>query len=150
MEDFIEIKDYKNLKCLIPKKTYYWSKLVICIFLISIILICLLKFNYYYETQAMYYENNSMLKINVTNNDLDKITKNNKLIIDNIEYDYNIYKIKNELVNGYNIQQYNEVLIDLNLNNKYKIKNNLIDIKIKYNEKKVFKIIIDFILGKEN
>lgn len=150
MNDLINIRDYKNTKCFIPKFIYSWVTIFIFLTIICILIIFNFNFDFYYNTKATYVKNNSMLKVSVLNNDINKITENNKLIINNKEYEYEINKITNQVIQGIDMQQYSNILIDLKLDKKYKVENNLLDIKVKYDSKKIFEIIKNFILGEGN
>lgn len=150
MNDLVNIKDYRSVKCFIPKFIYSWVVIFILILFIAGFIIFNFDFDFYYDTKATYVKNNSMLKVSVLDDDVKKVTNNNKLIIDDKEYEYDVNKITNQLIQGIDIQKYSDILIDLKLDDKYKVENNLIDIKIKYDNKKIFEIIKDFILGKED
>lgn len=150
MDNIINIRDYNNIKCCIPKSIYSWITIIVSIILIFLIFAFNYDFEFYYNTKATYYKNNSMLKISIPIDDVDEITENNKLILGNMEYEYDVNKITNQLIQGVNMQQYSDILLDLRLDKKYKIENNLLDIKIKYDEKNIFEIIKDFVIGEGN
>lgn len=147
MNNIINIKDYKTTNFIHPKKIYSFVTIIL-ILLIIIFIISLFKFDFHYYTKATYIKDSDTLMIITDDNDLNKITSHDKLIIDNKEYQYKVRKIDKKILNGISIQQYNEILISLKLDEKHKIENNSINIKVKYSQKTFFEIIKEFILGR--
>lgn len=143
----ININDYNNLNLIKLKRIYSFAFILILIFIISIIILNF-KFDFFYYSKASYTKENDVLKIIIDENDTNKITDNNELIINSKKYEYKVIKLSKKILDSIPIQQYSEVIIALKLDGKYKIENNSIDFKIKYDSKKGFEIIKDFILGK--
>ena len=147
MNDVIDIKNYKSFNLINFKKIYTFTTIIlfllICLFLVSF---CYFDFTFY--TKATYIKESDTLKIICSEEDLSKITDSDTLLINDKEYEYKIRKIDKKILENIPLQQYNEIIISLKLDNKYKIENNSIDLKIKYEHKRVFEIIKDFILGK--
>lgn len=127
---------------------------MVSIFLILslIILIFNVKYDLYYITKGFIIkeENNYFIKIYSELNDIKKIIKGSKLKINNKNYKYDIVKINNELlIDNLNMINYKEVIIYVPIDNNELILNNVLDIKIKYDERLISNIVYNFITGKE-
>ena len=144
MDNLININDYTNFKILYPKKIYSW--IIILILMISIVIFSLfkLKFYFYYNDAGMIVENN-LIKINIPSNKLEFVSNNKVININDKNYNYEITKIEDPSVNPVDLSYYHEVSISIK---NYKgIKNNFIDFKIMYDNKKLIEIVKEFILG---
>lgn len=127
---------------------------MVSIFLILslIILIFNVKYDLYYITKGFIIkeENNYFIKIYSELNDIKKIIKGSKLKINNKNYKYDIVKINNELlIDNLNMINYKEVIIYVPIDKNELILNNVLDIKIKYDERLISNIVYNFITGKE-
>ena len=147
MNELLDIKDY-NLKTIkIPTKIYSWTIILILLLIISIFICYKFNFEYFYHNNFIY--KNNTLSCIVYKNDLEKITKNNEIIINNKKYNYKILSISEPTINNINLEPYFEILIDTNLDNNLKIDNNIVKFKIRYDVKNGFEIIKNLILRGE-
>lgn len=124
------------------------SLIKIWIFLIGIIscfLIIFYNIDYenYYSNSGIVIDNN-ILKIYISQNDLDKISNNNKLKIKDKTFAYKINSISDILFDSV---YYREVIMCVDLENKLNIKNNIVDFKILIGKKTVLEYIVDKIGG---
>jgi len=148
MNELLNIKDYKIKKIKLPNKIYSWTIILILSLLICIFICYKFKFEYFYHNNSVY--KNNKLSFIVYQSDLEKITNNNKIIIDKKEYNYKILEISEPMINNINLEPYFEILIDTKLEDNLKIENNIVKFKIKYDVKDGFEIIKSLILGKGN
>ena len=147
MNDVIDIKNYKSFNLINFKKIYSFTTIILFLF-IFLFVVLLFYFDFHLYTKATYIKENDTLKILCSEDDLSKITDNDTLLIKDKEYEYKIRSIDKKILESVPLQQYNEILISLKLDEKYKLENNSIDLKIKYDHKQLFEIIKNFILGK--
>lgn len=147
MNDVIDIKNYKSFNLINFKKIYSFTTIILFL-LICLFVVLLFYFDFHLYTKATYIKENDTLKILCSEDDLSKITDNDTLLIKDKEYEYKIRSIDKKILESVPLQQYNEILISLKLDEKYKLENNSIDLKIKYDHKQLFEIIKNFILGK--
>ena len=144
-----KISEYKSINLITYNKIYTFVTMLILIIIFILILSFNTKFDSIFSTKATFIKESETLKIIVNEEDLAKITDNNRLIIKFKKYEYKVKKIDKKILDSIPIQQYNEILLDLKLEDKYKIENNSLDIKITYDKRTGFEIIKDFILGKD-
>lgn len=142
MDEIIDIKNYKNPKIFVPKKTYIYL-IILLIVIILLITLLFTKFEYYYNGISIV-NNNKLLETRVVSSDVYKILNKNKIIIDNDKYKYKILEVSTPIVDGELL--YQSVLIQVD--NLDISKNTLIEFKIKYDDKTGFEIIEEFIFGK--
>ena len=131
-------KSFKNLE--IDIKNYI---IIVSIF-ISIILIticCIHKLEDYYFVKGEIKNKN----ISIIVSDLNKITDNKKIIINNKIFTYKIESIEDYIDNAYKI-----VNIDIGQNKDFLIENNIVDGKIVTKEMTVFKYLLKTIRGEWN
>lgn len=112
-------------------KLFILSIIIIVSFVFLIILTHTIKYKTYYKNKIIVYKNDSYyLKTYINAKEINKITKNKKIIIDNKLYNYQIISIENLEVTP-NYQNYQEITLEVkNLVENYKINNLLIDYKI--------------------
>ena len=115
----------------------------IWILILSFIGICLLilysiDYTSYYSNRGVIISDN-YLKIYVDENDLYKISNNSKLKIENKNFAYTIKSISDILFNS---TYYIEVILEMNLDDKINVKNNIIDFKILLDKKTILEYII--------
>lgn len=112
-------------------KLFALSIIIIVSFVFLIILTHTIKYKTYYKNKIIVYKNDSYyLKTYINANDINIITKNKKIIIDNKLYNYQIISIENLEVTP-NYQNYQEITLEVkNLVENYKINNLSIDYKI--------------------
>lgn len=99
--------------------------------------------------QGVVYKNNEYeLVLFVPYNQVLRVINNNQIVIDKEELNYNIIGISDDL-KMLNNQNYQEVVIKLNLNSKYKINNLFIETKIIISKDKIYKKIWNNIIERE-
>jgi len=135
------------------KKTSSITNLFIIISIViimSLVIISNCKYKKYFHTiwQVVKEENNYQLSLYLYPYQLKIIKNNNKLTIDNKEYNYNISYIKNEYI-YINNNSYLKVVLNINLDNKDKIINNNLEIKILESNKKIFCYIKEYLKRRE-
>ena len=121
----------------------YW--IVVFIFMIVILFLTFSKniHNYLEMTGIVINENQVSIVIQASN--LDELTKSNEMIIGEEVITYSINSMESELIynNGILVK---EVILDMVLNKK-NIKNNIIDMKIRKEERKFFDEILKYWRG---
>lgn len=139
-----------NSYIIINKKTNFITKIFIYISLsILISLTIVLNFNY----KKYYYTKSNVTKINSNYNlvlylspEKLKIIKNNdSVFIDNKKYNYKINSISNEYIISNDFNNYIEVILDINLKEKDKINNNILEIKFLESNKKLFYYLKEYL-----
>lgn len=153
-DEIIEIKKLSSEIFLLKKFKYMYFYMVILILIILslIIIIFNVKYDLYYITKGFIIRenNNYYIKIYPALSDIKKIVNSNGLKLNNKSYKYDIVKIDGELViDNVNMTNYKEVILYALIEDKELILNNVIDIKIKYNEVLISNLIYNFITGKE-
>ena len=124
---------------------YNKNKSLIKIWLFIIVVIGCLILAFYNIDYENYYNNsgvvadNDILKIYVTEDDLDKIINNNKMKIKDKTFAYKIKSISDVLFNSI---YYREVILNVDLKKNLNIKNNVIEFEISLDKKTIFEYII--------
>ena len=117
------------------------------VFIFTALLISQLNYKKYYKSigQVLKEENIYYLSLYLYPHQLNIIKKNNKLIIDDYEYNYSIEKIENEyfIANDYN--SYLKVDLNINLKEEDKIVNNVLEVKILESNQKIFYYIKNYL-----
>ena len=113
-------------------KIRYYIYFMLVLIIELIIFSCFFKYNSYNKFKAVILKNSNdyYLKILVAEEDLANINTN-ILIINNKEYIYKIKNISSDYVLDETFNKYYEVLLELKIEPKLVINNNIIDIKIK-------------------
>lgn len=132
-----------NSYIILNRKTSFISKLFLFIVL-SLILLVIWGINtLYYQSyiklhsQILYFNPNYYLEVLVPVKEVNQITKQNKIIIEDKTYNYNIYKIISnvEYINNIN---YLKIFLEIdNLDKTYLINGYQTDIKILKDKKKI-------------
>ena len=132
-----------NSYVILNRKTSFISKLFLIIIL-SLILIVIWGINtFYYQnyiklhSQILYFNPNYYLEVLVPVKEVNQITKQNKIIIEDKTYNYYIYEIKSNVEYIDNIN-YLKILLRIdNLDETYLINGYQTDIKILKEKKKI-------------
>lgn len=143
-----------NSYIIVNKKTNLITELFIKISILtlaSLIVICGFKYKKYYQTagQVIREKNNYQLAIYLYPYQLNIIKNNNVLIIENLEYKYSIDYIADEYIISSNSENYLKVILNINLKEKDKIVNNILQIKVLESNKKVFYYLKDYLKKEE-
>lgn len=126
------------------------SEVFICNILILILLVVYVINNFTYtfyfsQTSKMrYVDNKFLLVINTQISNIETITKNRKIIINNKEYMYCIEKIEDDI--DYNGEYQNIYLKIYNLEDDYLIDNYRVDVKILKGRKKIIDYLKEGVL----
>ena len=147
MNNFISIKEYKTFSYDFIKIKVITAKLIFIFLIILCIILIKLKFNIIYSNKYIVIKDNNqiLLSSNIKVDDLDKITNNKYIYINDKKYKYTIIKIENIIDDNLMIE-YNKIYINLN-NYKLKIENNIITGNIIYAKENCFKIIYNYIFN---
>lgn len=135
---------------ILNKKTNFIIKLFISISItIFVTFIILSQINYtkYLKINGYVLENDNkyQLSLYLSPYELKIINNTNKLIIDKKEYEYKIDYVAKEYI-ILNNKNYINVVLDIDLNEKDKIVNNILNLKIKESDKKLFYYIKDYVI----
>lgn len=148
MNKFSETYD----KVLMEKHNKIYSFTIILIIMLLIVLSWMIFFktSSYYNNNAIIYKEDDKyyLKIYASIADIKKITNNNKVIIDDKEYKYKVYKIKDELYINEKYQNYKEIILSGKLNKEDLLENKVLGIRINYKNDRVINYLINFMKGK--
>lgn len=132
------------------RKAKLISEVFICNILILILLVVYVINNFTYtfyfsQTSKMrYVDNKFLLVINTQISNIETITKNRKIIINNKEYMYCIEKIEDDI--DYNGEYQNIYLKIYNLEDDYLIDNYRVDVKILKGRKKIIDYLKEGVL----
>ena len=74
------------------------------------------------------------------------VKNNNKLVIDNKEYVYSIKSINNDYEIDNNLNNYLYLYLDVSLDSKDKITNNVLNVKLLESNKKIFYYLKNYIM----
>jgi len=144
MDNLVNIDDYTSPKILYPKKFYSWVIILVLTLFIIVFALFKISFDFYYNNTGFVLDKN-LIKVSVPSSKLEYISNNKVININKKNYNYEITKIEEPIVNPMDLSYYQEVLILVKDYNG--INNNFADFKIKYDSKKIIKIVKDFILG---
>lgn len=139
-----EIVEYRKNSINMIHLNKIWLIAIIFIVTILIVLSNIITYNVYYQNVGNIIENNKLSML-VLNEDLNKVLKNEKLIIEKENFAYKIDEIENSTL--YDNVMYKKITLDLNLNKKQNIINNVFDIKILLKKETIFKYIFRKIGG---
>ena len=142
MDEFIKYSNYNKLNY--NKKVNCFLIILISLIIIICVTFCYVKYTFYYYNKSVVsiLDDKFYIKMFVLESDLDKIIDNNTLVHNEKEYEYNLIYISDVIVDN-NYNKFYEVYINSNINNN--INNSIYDIKIKYKEEKIIKIIKDYL-----
>ena len=144
MDNLVNIDDYTSPKILYPKKFYSWVIILVLTLFIIAFALFKISFDFYYNNTGFIVDKN-LIKVSVPSSKLEYISNNKVININKKNYNYEITKIEEPIVNPMDLSYYQEVLILVKDYNG--INNNFDNFKIKYDSKKIIKIVKDFILG---
>lgn len=117
--------------------------MVVIISSLSLIIIFMLfhyKIYYFFKGNIIMEEDNYYLKCYIPTSDIKYITSNNTLIIDKKLYKYEVIKISEDYFSDNNIT-YQEIILEISLDDEYKYNNLMLELKILKDDKR----IIDYI-----
>lgn len=128
---------------LITKLFIFISLLIV----IAILTIFQIKYSKYYQTVGQVIEENNtyQLSLYLDPYKLKILKNNNKIIIDKEEYFYDIKYIDNKYLISDNLDNYINVILDVNLKKKDRIVNNILDVKILESNKKIICYLKDYL-----
>ncbi len=128
---------------IIHKKISYRLIYIIYILILPLaIILCLVNYQSYYSIKGIVINKNLLLEVGP--NDIKYFINSNKMIINNDYYTYKIVSISDiKITNNY--QNYQELLVNLNLDGKYLINNYVIDLKVKKEKKKIISYIASYL-----
>lgn len=122
--------------------------------LISLIFIISLQFNYkkYYNTFGHVIKDNYdyQLLIYIPLDKLEIIKSNNKLIIDEKVYNYKIDNIYTEYMIDNNLKNIVKISLNINLESKDRIINNILNIKFEEKHQKIIYYLKDYLMKGSN
>ena len=139
----ISIDEYRTLKYDYIKVRVIICRIIIIFLAIILLILYFFKFDITYKNKYLVveYSNALLLSTNVLDNDLNKITENKYMYINNKRYKYDVVGME-DMVNKDVMLNYKVVY--LRVDTKL-ILNNIIDSSIIYDRKNCFKIIFDYI-----
>ena len=143
----IVIMNNVNSYIILNKSTNKLIKLFIITSLFIILLLVLtlnIKYKKYYYLYGQV-DNNYRLILYCDIKYLEVIKKNNKVVINNNNYNYKILSIDTNYTILNNTNNYIQLVIDINLNSEDKITNNILKLKVLVSNKKLFYYLIDYI-----
>ena len=142
MDEFIKYSNYNKLNY--NKKVNCFLIILISLIIIICVTFCYVKYTFYYYNKSVVsiLDDKFYIKMFVLESDLDKIIDNNTLVHNEKKYKYDLIYISDVIVDN-NYNKFYEVYINSNINNN--INNSIYDIKIKYKEEKIIKIIKDYL-----
>lgn len=124
-----------------PLVYIYIMILIICS--LSLIIICMLyhyKVYYFFKGNVITEEDNYYLKCYIPISEIKYITSNNNLIINNKKYKYSIKNINEEYLSDNN-NTYQEIILNIDLDNKYKHNNLILNLKLLKEDKTVIEYL---------
>jgi hypothetical protein len=111
------------------------------------------SYDLYYDSKGVIVrdDDNYYIKLAVGLDDLNKVTNNNLLFINNHPYQYQVEIISDNLyVDNMYLYNYKEVWLYSDLPKDKLILNNVVDLKIKYQTVKLITMLVNLMLGKED
>lgn len=114
---------------------------------ISLVFVLNIKYKKYFQTsgQVIYIDNSYHLVIFLSPDKLNVIKNNDSIIIDNFGYNYKINSISNDYIISEDFNNYLEVKLDINLKEKDKINNNILEVKFLESNKKLFYYLKEYL-----
>lgn len=139
-----------NSYIILNRQTRFIVKLFVSISLImfaSLILVLNMKYEKYYQTlgQVINNDNNYKLIINLSPYKLNIIKNNDSVIIDKFKYNYKINSISKDYIISGDLNNYIQITLDVNLNEKDKINNNILEVKFLESNKKLFYYLKEYL-----
>lgn len=145
--DSFKIDAFNNYEIVLNKhhnKIYAYVMVMFLCMLITLVMSVFYKYHPYLNvnSQVILENSNTYLKAYIKEEDVGKIT-NRKIFINGKSYKYKSISIGNEFVLDEKYQKYYEVLFEIELDTKYKINNNIINLNIQLSKTTLFKHIIN-------
>jgi len=139
-----------NSYIIINKQNGFIIKLFIFISIvlfISLLFVLNLKYTKYYQTKAYVINKNNEYKliIYLSPNKLNLIKDNDNIVIENIKYKYKINSISKDYILINNLDNYKEVILNIELKEKDKINNNILEVKFLESKKKIIYYLKEYI-----
>ena len=142
----LSINDYMiKYKRKIPKILFTWLILFAFIILGAILINQTFKLIDYYKTSGIVKYNKLNLLVPIS--ELKIITDNSDIYIGSDKYTYEIDRVGYEIINEQN-NFYKEVMIKVNLNDRYFIDNAVVEVRFVVEEMTIFEYIINLVRGK--
>ena len=125
-------------------KFYIYISLIV---FVSLILILNIKYKKYFQTKAIVINDNVNYNLNIylSPNKINIIKSNNSIIIEDKEYNYKIKSISKDYILSNDFNNYIEIILEVNLNKKDKINNNILEVKLIENDQKLFYYLKDYL-----
>lgn len=125
-------------------KFYIYISLIV---FVSLILILNIKYKKYFQTKAIVINDNVNYNLNIylSPNKINIIKSNNSIIIEDKEYNYKIKSISKDYILSNDFNNYIEIILEVNLNEKDKINNNILEVKLIENDQKLFYYLKDYL-----
>lgn len=139
-----ELFDYKERYF---TKILIMNILTICLVLLLLISLFIFKYKSYYQTKAIvsYIDNEYYLQLIMPTEKVDNIISNKILVIDKQKYSYKINSISEELKIDNNFQNYQIIYIKINIEEKKKINNYVLNVRILENDKAIIYYLADYL-----
>ena len=147
----IDNLEFSNISYINKKiKSYKIINFIIIILVIIILFSYFIKYELIYSTYGYVIKNGDYyIKLNVYEESINNVVKGKALTLDNYIYNYTVISISEDLyIDSINMKNYKEVVIKLKEKRDY-IVNEILNIKINLGKKRILKIILDYIFGKE-
>ena len=140
----LDINDYlERFKRKNPKILFIWMLFITFIIIMFIIINSCVTIKNYYHTEGVI--NNKSLNLYITQDDLNKIIHLDKLYINNLEYRYKIIEMDNAVF--VNDAYYKKIKLNVDIEDKLLINNNVIDIHFIISEMTILEYIVNLVKG---
>ena len=122
--------------------------LILLIFIFAILIIIIKNNNFYdYYYGMLIIEDDEKVSTLVNINDLEKILNNNRIIINNLSYSYNIEKVADDnFINGDDV--FKKIYLKINDNKNFNIKNLYLNYSIIVDKNTIFNYVKESIIGR--
>ncbi len=149
MNKYININEYKSFNYNYIKFKFIGIIIIIIFLFITFFVLMFIKFDIIYSSKYIVIKdnNNYYLNCNVTIDDLEKITNNKTIYIEDKKYKYKVVKIDN-VIDDNMLLEYNVISLKLE-SSKFNIENNIISGYIIYDKQTLINIIFKLIFRKD-
>lgn len=122
--------------------------LILLIFIFAILIIIIKNNNFYdYYYGMLIIEDDEKVSTLVNINDLEKILNNNRIIINNLSYSYNIEKVADDnFINGDDV--FKKIYLKINDNKNFNMKNLYLNYSIIVDKNTIFNYVKESIIGR--
>lgn len=122
--------------------------LILLIFIFAILIIIIKNNNFYdYYYGMLIIEDDEKFSTLVNINDLEKILNNNRIIINNLSYSYNIEKVADDnFINGDDV--FKKIYLKINDNKNFNMKNLYLNYSIIVDKNTIFNYVKESIIGR--